>query len=108
MKKTWTQIKRDLWDESLAGQPVCKICQAKGATQLHHGVYPKGVLKGRKWHKILDHKCNAIEICDDCHEYLPENARKVCYDINHQRYEKEFIDWMNAVQSLLRLEDNYE
>jgi len=104
----WIQIKRDLWDESPAGQPVCRICRKAGATQLHHGIYPKGTLRNRKWHKYIDNKMNAIEVCDQCHDNLPKGARQICYQVNFDRYRGEFLSWIQDMHTLLRLEDNYE
>lgn len=75
----WIEIKKEIWADSLAGQPVCGYCQEAGATELDHALYPKAQLNYKKYKKWMDSKLNAVPVCKGCHDNKPPGARSRAY-----------------------------
>lgn len=99
-KQTWIDIKRELWDKPVV---ICKVCRLREATQLHHAIISKGKLRDRKKHKLIDHKCNALEICDQCHKSADAyEIRRLAYFINVVRYGEEMNEWYESLPILIK------
>ena len=82
----WNDIKRELF----ASYPMCRLCMIRPAVHLHHAVINKGKVRNKKLHKYLDHKYNALEVCEKCHLGADSyQYRQRAYQINCDRYGKE-------------------
>ena len=87
-QSAWIELKKELF----ADMPLCKLCKVRPASQLHHAVINKGKVRNKKFHKYLDCKENALEICDTCHLMADSYSfRKVAYGINSERYGSEHM-----------------
>ena len=60
----WIELKKDLWAESITGNPICVYCKKKNATTLAHAIIHKRY--GKKHRKLIEVKENACPCCDDC------------------------------------------
>ena len=100
MAKKWNELKAELFERS----PVCKLCKIRPATQLHHAVINKGKVRNKKLHKYLDHKCNALEVCDKCHLGADKyEDRRLAYHINANRYGHDVMkEWYDSLPLLIK------
>ena len=96
----WIDIKRELFDKPVV---ICKVCRLEEATHLHHAIISKAKLRDRKKHKLIDHKCNAIEICGKCHITADAyEIRRTAYWVNIARYGQEMKDWYESLPILIK------
>ena len=91
MGAKWNELKRALF----AHYPVCKLCHRRAAVHLHHAVINKGKVRNKKFHKYLDVKENALEVCEECHKTADGwRTRVKAYNLNAKRYGREHMkDW---------------
>ena len=75
-----------------AGYPQCKLCEVRPAIHLHHAIINKAKVRNRKFHKYLDHKYNALEVCEECHKGADSYMiRRLAYEINCRRYGRDHM-----------------
>ena len=81
----WIELKSELFKN----HPTCKLCNERPAVHLHHAVINKGKIRSKKLHKYLDHRFNALEVCEVCHPFADAyDIRKTAWEINCERYGK--------------------
>ena len=103
MTQKWNELKHELFDK----YPLCKFCKIRPATQLHHAIINKAKVRNKKFHKFLDVKENAVEVCDLCHRTADSyDIRKSAWDINVRRYGyKRMVNWYAGLP--LRVKDKF-
>jgi len=85
MSAKWNLLKEELF----ASHPMCRLCMVRPAVHLHHAVINKGKVRNKRLHKYLDHRFNALEVCEMCHLFADSyGVRKEAYEINCKRYGK--------------------
>ena len=65
----WSDLKRQMWDESPSGNPKCWVCEANQADDAGHGIINKGLLNDKSKHKLLNHEINMVPQCIPCNRY---------------------------------------
>lgn len=71
----------------MASRPLCQVCHIQPAIHLHHAIINKAKVRNKKLHKILDHKYNALEVCEECHKGADAYEQRVrAWGINCARY----------------------
>ena len=100
MSDKWNALKLELF----ANSPLCKLCNIRPAIHLHHAVINKGKVRNKKQHKYLDHKCNALEVCEECHLGADKyEDRRLAYHINANRYGHDVMkDWYGSLPLLIK------
>ena len=85
MTQKWNNLKRELWNEAIDGNPKCKYCGMRDAVQLAHAIVHRRYKKKRKaW---MDVRENACECCNDCQQFSETFAgRSYAYHVNCHRY----------------------
>ena len=103
-QSAWLEIKKELFENS----PMCKVCRIRLATDLHHAIISKAKVRRRKFHKYLDHKYNALELCKTCHKVADGyDTRKMAWDINCKRYTyKNMVNWYASLP--LRIKEKFK
>ena len=93
MTKKWNDLKRDLWHESVSGNPACGFC-GQNAEDLHHALI--GRMKGRP---ELDVRENALPVCKNCHRYADGYLMRnrayniLCDELGQDRVDK----WLDSL-----------
>ena len=78
-KETWAEISK----RKLAHYPMCKLCEARKATQMHHGIEWR-MKQLKKW---IDVEENGIELCNPCHDNAQNyETALLVWEINLERY----------------------
>ena len=100
MGTAWNDLKRELF----ASHPICKLCRIRPAVHLHHAIINKGKVRNRKLHKYLDHKYNALEVCEGCHKYADSyEVRLQAWKINAKRYGGHALqEWYSNLPLLIK------
>lgn len=100
MANKWNELKKELFER----HPMCKLCRVRPAVHLHHAVINKGKVKNKKFHKYLDVKENALEICAQCHVAADSyDFRKIAYRINVERYGLDCMrEWYDSLPLLIK------
>ena len=105
-QSAWNELKKELF----ADYPMCKLCMIRPAVHLHHAVINKGKVRNKKFHKLLDCKENALEVCEKCHKTADGyHKRMKAYRINVDRYGEEHMrDWYDSLPFKVKERTNWE
>jgi hypothetical protein len=100
----WIELKKEMF----ADMPLCKLCKVRPAIHLHHAVINKGKVRNKKFHKFLDVRENALEVCEPCHKMADAyGVRKTAYQLNAQRYGEEHMrEWLDGLP--LKIKERFE
>ncbi len=71
---------------------------------MHHCIVSKGQVRKRKFHKFLDHECNALEVCEKCHKTADGyQVRLKAWQIKCAEYGEEAMrEWYDGLPFIVK------
>jgi len=103
LQNRWIEIKKELWYESILGNPICAYCGKRNGEELAHALVHKryGKVDNHKWINVKENACPCCRKCQKLSE--TKEGRQIAWEWLCNKYGTSHMnEWKKALPYLIK------